>query len=58
MSREELWYCIRNSGDAEKYARVEQDMYMDYEAVERCAFGVTGVQGGGGTPPVPCSHYR
>lgn len=43
---------------AEKHVRVEQDMYMDYEAVVRCPVGVTGVQGGGATPPVLCSHYR
>ncbi|KAK3512681.1 hypothetical protein QTP70_022641 [Hemibagrus guttatus] len=30
MPREELWYCMRKSGVAEKYVRVVQDMY------ERC----------------------
>ena len=25
--REELWYCMRKSGVAEKYIRVVQDMY-------------------------------
>ncbi|KAK3533228.1 hypothetical protein QTP70_013671 [Hemibagrus guttatus] len=27
VPREELWYCMRKSGVAEKYVRVVQDMY-------------------------------
>lgn len=49
VSREEPWYCIRKSGVAEKHVRVGQDMNKDYEAVVRCAVGVTRVQGEGGT---------
>ncbi|KAK3565057.1 hypothetical protein QTP86_032482, partial [Hemibagrus guttatus] len=35
--REELWYCMRKSGVAEKYVRVVQDMYERSRTVERCA---------------------
>ncbi|KAL7844615.1 hypothetical protein SRHO_G00231540 [Serrasalmus rhombeus] len=41
VPREELWYCMRKSGVAEKYVRVVQDMYEDSETVVRCAVGVT-----------------
>ena len=27
VPREELWYCMRKSGMAEKYVRLVQDMY-------------------------------
>ncbi|KAK3567826.1 hypothetical protein QTP86_027231 [Hemibagrus guttatus] len=36
VPREELWYCMRKSGVAEKYGRVVQDM-----TVLRCAVGQT-----------------
>ncbi|KAK3506656.1 hypothetical protein QTP70_012932 [Hemibagrus guttatus] len=41
VSREELWYCMRKSGVAEKYVRVVQDMYERSRAVVRCAVGTT-----------------
>ncbi|KAK3535540.1 hypothetical protein QTP70_016810, partial [Hemibagrus guttatus] len=41
MPREELWYCIRKSGVAEKYDRVVQDMYERSRTVVRCALGQT-----------------
>ena len=34
---EELWYCIRKSGIAEKYVQLVQDMYEGSETVVRCA---------------------
>ncbi|KAK3569461.1 hypothetical protein QTP86_031440, partial [Hemibagrus guttatus] len=37
VPREELWYCMRKSGVAEKYVRVVQDMYERSRAVVRCA---------------------
>ncbi|KAK3567278.1 hypothetical protein QTP86_016087 [Hemibagrus guttatus] len=37
VPREELWYCMRKSGVAEKYARVVQDMYERSRTVVRCA---------------------
>ncbi|KAK3514051.1 hypothetical protein QTP70_002503 [Hemibagrus guttatus] len=37
VPREELWYCIRKSGVAEKYVRVVQDMYERSRTVVRCA---------------------
>ncbi|KAK3545942.1 hypothetical protein QTP70_016954, partial [Hemibagrus guttatus] len=43
VPREELWYCIRKSGVAEKYVRVVQDM------CEVCCTSDRGVQCGGGT---------
>ncbi|KAK3574186.1 hypothetical protein QTP86_004411 [Hemibagrus guttatus] len=39
--REELWYCMRKSGVAEKYVRVAQDMYERSRTVVRCAVGQT-----------------
>ncbi|KAK3557743.1 hypothetical protein QTP86_000303 [Hemibagrus guttatus] len=41
VSREELWYCMRKSGVAEKYVRVVQDMYERSRIVVRCAVGQT-----------------
>ncbi|KAK3564267.1 hypothetical protein QTP86_011987 [Hemibagrus guttatus] len=41
VPREELWYCIRKSGVAEKYVRVVQDMYERSRTVVRCAVGQT-----------------
>ena len=29
VPREDLWYCMRKSGLAEKYVRIVQDMYDD-----------------------------
>ena len=37
VPREELWYCMRKSGIAEKYVRLVQDMYEESETVVRCA---------------------
>ncbi|KAK3525774.1 hypothetical protein QTP70_007536 [Hemibagrus guttatus] len=37
VPREELWYCMRKSGVAEKYVRVVQDMYEMSRTVVRCA---------------------
>ncbi|KAK3520256.1 hypothetical protein QTP70_019682, partial [Hemibagrus guttatus] len=39
VPREELWYCMRKSGVAEKYVRVVQDMYESSRTVVRCAVG-------------------
>ena len=41
VPREEVWYCMRKSGLAEKYVRIEQDMYDDSTTAVRCAVGVT-----------------
>ncbi|KAK3545979.1 hypothetical protein QTP70_018415, partial [Hemibagrus guttatus] len=41
VPREELWYCMRKSGVAEKYVRVGQDMYERSRTVVRCAVGQT-----------------
>ncbi|KAK3522519.1 hypothetical protein QTP86_017665 [Hemibagrus guttatus] len=41
LPREELWYCMRKSGVAEKYVRVVQDMYERSRTVVRCAVGQT-----------------
>ncbi|KAK3566678.1 hypothetical protein QTP86_003161 [Hemibagrus guttatus] len=41
VPREELWYCMRKSGVAEKYVRVVQDMYERSRTVARCAVGQT-----------------
>ncbi|KAK3559051.1 hypothetical protein QTP86_000605 [Hemibagrus guttatus] len=37
VPREELWYCMRKSGVAEKYVRVVQDMYERSRTVVRYA---------------------
>ncbi|KAK3507542.1 hypothetical protein QTP70_028174 [Hemibagrus guttatus] len=55
VPREELWYCMRKSGVAEKYVRVVQDMYERSRTVVRCAVGQTEefnveVGAGGGKP--------
>ncbi|KAK3554170.1 hypothetical protein QTP70_019102 [Hemibagrus guttatus] len=39
VPREELWYCMRKSGVAEKYVRVVQDMYERSRTVVKCAVG-------------------
>ncbi|KAK3530016.1 hypothetical protein QTP86_009917 [Hemibagrus guttatus] len=41
VPREELWYCMRKSGVAEKYVRVVRDMYERSRTVVRCAVGQT-----------------
>ncbi|KAK3570616.1 hypothetical protein QTP86_023805 [Hemibagrus guttatus] len=41
VPREELWYCMRKSGVAEKYVRVVQGMYERSRTVVRCAVGQT-----------------
>ncbi|KAK3514609.1 hypothetical protein QTP70_021526 [Hemibagrus guttatus] len=41
VPREELWYCMRKSGVAEKYVRVVPDMYERSRTVVRCAVGQT-----------------
>ncbi|KAK3522185.1 hypothetical protein QTP70_027006, partial [Hemibagrus guttatus] len=41
VPREELWYCMRKSGVAEKYVSVVQDMYERSRTVVRCAVGQT-----------------
>ena len=39
--QEELWYCMRKSGVAEKYVQLVQDMYEESKTVVRCAIGTT-----------------
>ena len=39
--REELWYCMRKSGMAEKYVQLVQDMYEGSKTVVRFAIGTT-----------------
>ena len=41
VPREEVWYCMRNSGLVDKYVRIVQDMYDDSTTAVRCAIGVT-----------------
>nr|XP_061804482.1 sperm-tail PG-rich repeat-containing protein 2-like [Nerophis lumbriciformis] len=41
VPREELWFCMRKSGVAEKYVQVMQDMYEDCNTMMRCAVCVT-----------------
>ena len=41
IPREELWYCMRKSGIAEKYVRFVPDMYERSETAVRCAVGTT-----------------
>ena len=41
VPREEVWYCMRKSGLAEKYVRIVQDMYDDSTTAARCTLGVT-----------------
>ena len=41
VQREEVWYCMRTSGLAEKYVSIVQDMYDDTTTAVRCAVGVT-----------------
>ena len=37
VPREEVWYCMRKSGLADKYGRIVQDMYDDSTTAVRCA---------------------
>ena len=41
VPREELWYCMRKSGIAEKYVQLVQDMYEGSETVVKSAVGTT-----------------
>ena len=41
VPREELWYCMKKSGMAEKYVRLVQDMCEISKLVVRCAVGTT-----------------
>ena len=41
VPREELWYCMRKSGMAEKYVRFVQDMYKESKTVVRRAVETT-----------------
>ncbi|MCJ8729789.1 hypothetical protein PDJAM_G00110470 [Pangasius djambal] len=41
VPRQELWYCMRKSGVAEKYVRVVLDMFERSRTVVRCAVGQT-----------------
>ena len=41
VPQEELGYCMRKSGIAEKYMRLEQNMYEGSKTVVRCAVGTT-----------------
>ena len=41
VPREEVWFCMRKSGLAEKYVRIVQDMYDDSITSVMCAVGVT-----------------
>ena len=41
VPREEVWYCMRKSGLAEKYVRIVQDMYDGSTTAVRCAVAVT-----------------
>ena len=39
--REEVWYCMRKSGLAEKYVRIVHNMYDDSTTAVMCAVGVS-----------------
>ena len=41
VPREQVWYCMRKSGLAEKYVRIVQDMYDGSTTAVRCAVAVT-----------------
>ena len=41
VPKEELWYCIRKSGIAERYVPLVQDMSKGSKTVVRCAVGST-----------------
>ncbi|KAK3561446.1 hypothetical protein QTP86_002827 [Hemibagrus guttatus] len=53
VPREELWYCMRKSGVAEKYVRVVQDMYERSRTVVRCGVGTAS---GIGSEPLPVCY--
>ena len=40
VPREEVWYCMRKSGLAQKYVRIVHDMYDDSTTAVMCAVGV------------------
>ncbi|KAK3572845.1 hypothetical protein QTP86_008260 [Hemibagrus guttatus] len=63
VPREELWYCMRKSGVAEKYVRVVQDMYERSRTVVRCTVGQTeefnvevGLHQGSALSPIPVCY--
>ena len=37
VPREQLWYCMRKSGMAEKYVQLVQNIYEESETLVRCA---------------------
>ena len=41
VPRQELWECMRQSGVAEKYVRIVQDMYEGSITSVRCVVGMT-----------------
>ena len=41
VARQEVWYCMRKSGLAEKYVRIVQYMYDGSTTAVSCAIGVT-----------------
>lgn len=47
VQRQEVWYCMRKSGVADKYVRVVQSMYED-RVTAVCCWSDRWVQGGGG----------
>ena len=40
VARQELWFCMRKSGIAEKYIRLVQDVYESSMKVVRCTIGM------------------
>jgi len=41
VPREELWYCMRQSGIQEKYVKIVKDMYRDSQTAVRSAVGTS-----------------
>ena len=41
VPREEVWYCMRKSGVAERYVRIVQDMYENSTTAVRCSVGLS-----------------